>query len=122
MADWDQDGIPDLVVIKTSRTGSGTTEVHVLSGASGFQTFTLHSPSALEELSSPHEVYLADWNRDGVPDLVVVLKGATGSGMTEVHVVSGAVSNGGNFRDFLVHAATPFPWAGDQLQIIPVGN
>lgn len=33
MADYDRDGIPDLVFIKTSNTGTGTVEVHIASGA-----------------------------------------------------------------------------------------
>ena len=30
VADWDGDGKPDLIVIKKSNTGSGSTEVHIL--------------------------------------------------------------------------------------------
>jgi hypothetical protein len=33
MADYDRDGIPDLVFIKTSNTGTGRIEVHIASGA-----------------------------------------------------------------------------------------
>jgi hypothetical protein len=33
MADYDRDGIPDLVLIKTANTGTGTVEVHIASGA-----------------------------------------------------------------------------------------
>ncbi|MBZ4322356.1 FG-GAP repeat domain-containing protein [Streptomyces huiliensis] len=29
-ADWNRDGRPDLVAVKKSRTGTGSTEVHVL--------------------------------------------------------------------------------------------
>src|SRR5689334_5043818 len=43
MADMDLDGRPDLVFIKRRATGSGNIEVHVLSAASGFQTFTQHT-------------------------------------------------------------------------------
>jgi hypothetical protein len=32
LADYDGDGIPDLVFIKTSNTGTGTVEVHVARG------------------------------------------------------------------------------------------
>ena len=48
-ADWNGDGRQDLVVIKKKGTGTGTTEVHVLSGASQFQTFLLHTGTALHE-------------------------------------------------------------------------
>ena len=33
MADYDHDGIPDLVFVKTSNTGTGKVEVHVAKGA-----------------------------------------------------------------------------------------
>jgi hypothetical protein len=32
MADWDGDGVPDLVFIKTNNTPNGHVEVHVASG------------------------------------------------------------------------------------------
>jgi hypothetical protein len=32
MADWDRDGIPDLIFIKTSNTPNGHVEVHVATG------------------------------------------------------------------------------------------
>jgi hypothetical protein len=35
MADWDRDGIPDLVFVKTSNTPNGHVEVHVASGKKG---------------------------------------------------------------------------------------
>ena len=33
MADYDRDGIPDLIFIKTSNTPNGHVEVHVAAGA-----------------------------------------------------------------------------------------
>jgi hypothetical protein len=32
MADWDRDGIPDLVFIKTNNTPNGHVEVHIARG------------------------------------------------------------------------------------------
>ncbi len=33
LADWDRDGIPDLVFIKTNNTPNGHVEVHIASGS-----------------------------------------------------------------------------------------
>lgn len=46
VGDFEGDGRPDLYAINR-RGGSGKTEVHVLSGASGYQSFSAHSASAL---------------------------------------------------------------------------
>src|SRR5262245_57627855 len=39
--DFNGDGIPDLYAIKVSNTGSGKLEVHVLNGATNYQSFLL---------------------------------------------------------------------------------
>ncbi|MFD7502164.1 VCBS repeat-containing protein, partial [Streptomyces sp. NPDC059850] len=43
VADWDRDGRPDLIEVKKSATGTNSTEVHILSGASNFQRFVLQT-------------------------------------------------------------------------------
>lgn len=45
MADWDRDGILDLVAIQKRNTPSRTTEVRILSGASQFQLSSRPRPS-----------------------------------------------------------------------------
>jgi hypothetical protein len=52
MADMNKDGQLDLVTIKKSGTSSNSTEVHVLSGASGFKTLTTQVGSGLHETST----------------------------------------------------------------------
>jgi hypothetical protein len=91
MADDDRDGIPDLVFVQTGGTGTKTTEVRVLSGASGYQTTTLHTGTAfLPENDGTWT--MADYNRDGALDLVFIKTGpTTGTGTVEVHIASGAV-------------------------------
>ena len=56
MTDWDSDGKSDLVAIKKS--GGGTTEVHILSGASNFQQFIGHFPTALHETGNTFDFVL----------------------------------------------------------------
>ena len=53
----------DVFMIQKSPTGSHTTEVHVLSAASGYQQFSLHAATALGESGSNFEFMVAP-NRD----------------------------------------------------------
>lgn len=102
LGDYNRDGVLDLYAI--DRMGaSNTTEVHVLNGADGFQTFLLHAATALHptgtDLSWAFEV--GDLNGDRSPDVFAIKRnGARG---LEVHVLSGA----SNFSSWLLHAATP---------------
>jgi FG-GAP-like repeat/PQQ enzyme repeat len=100
--DWDGDGIPDLAMIKTSNTASGNTEIHILSGASGFQTYILNVATAFGSFTANANFYLFDWDHDGKPDLALVLGGNTGSGNKEVHILSAA----SGFQQYLAHAVT----------------
>jgi Ser-tRNA(Ala) deacylase AlaX len=102
MTDWNGDGRPDLVAIKKSSTGTNSTEVHILSGASNFKSFILQTGTGLHETDSTFQFMMTDWNGDGRPDLVAVEKSNTGTNSTEVHVLSGA----SNFKSFLLHSGT----------------
>src|SRR5205085_1210275 len=74
----------DLFCIFMNRTGSGMTEVHVLSAASGYQQFVGHWATALGA-TYPKQ---AQFQVDGHRNLVLILMNTTGSGRTEVHVLS----------------------------------
>ena len=102
MADWDRDAMQDLIAIKKSNTGSNSTEVHVLSGASNFQQFILQTGTALHETDGTFAFAVADWDGDGKPDLIAIKKSNTGSNSTEVHVLSGA----SNFQQFILQTGT----------------
>lgn len=104
LVDWNRDSTLDLVYIKTSATGSGRTEVHVFDGRTGYREALLHAVTALGQITSTgfHAFELVDWNRDGVPDLVLVLRGATGTGTTEIHVLDGR----SQFSEWLLHTGT----------------
>jgi len=108
VGDYNRDGIPDLYVI-ARLGGSGTTEVHVLNGANNFQTWLLHTATALHQTGTggEWEFELGDYNRDGIPDVYVISR-MGGSGTTEVHVLNGA----NNFQTFLLHTATALPQTG----------
>lgn len=102
MADWDRDGKSDLVAIKKSATGSGTTEVHILSGGSNFKQFILQTGTALHETSDNFVFQLGDWNRDGKSDLIAIKKNQTGTRSTEIHILLGST----NFSNFILQTGT----------------
>ncbi len=100
--DFNRDGRLDVVGFKQSSTGSGSTEVHILNGSTNFQTFATHVATGLAQTGAEAYLRLADYNRDGVLDLVYIKKFNTDSSKTEVHVLNGV----GNFQTFLLHVAS----------------
>lgn len=105
MFDYNRDGRDDLVAIKKSGTGTGTTEVHVYDGATNFSTALLQTGTGLHETGANFEFEVADWNRDGFMDLVAIKKSATGTASTEIHVFDGQTNFG-----------TPLLQTGSMLQ------
>jgi hypothetical protein len=47
VADYNGDGVADSVIVLTSNSGTKSTEVHVLSGKGGFQTWLVHTGTPL---------------------------------------------------------------------------
>ncbi|KAI1435564.1 hypothetical protein GGR50DRAFT_694100 [Xylaria sp. CBS 124048] len=85
--DYDGDGRPDLVYIKTRNTGTGRVEVHVASAASGYSQFILQTGTTF--LPENNGFWsLAAYSRPGAADLVYIKDARTGTGRTEVHVAS----------------------------------
>lgn len=97
----------DLFVIIKSGTGTRTTEVHVLSAASNYSQFTLHTGTGLAETGSNYEFAVAE-NRD----LFAIAKSSTGSGKTEVHVLSAA----SGYKHFTAHVATALAPTGTNAE------
>jgi lysozyme len=92
----DKGGSGDLIAIPHAATGSGGTEVHALTRASGYGAFSIHTATPLAYTSDSVFAYtLGDHDADGIPDIYVVAMNNTGSGQTEVHVLSGASSYNG---------------------------
>jgi len=88
MADYDQDGIPDLVFIKTANTATGKVEVHIASGASNYLTRILETGTTFTP-ETDGVWMMADYDKDGIPDLVFIKTSNTGTGLVEVHIASG---------------------------------
>lgn len=103
MSDWDRDGRPDLFIIKKNNTGTHSTEVSVLSGASNFQQYLLQTGTVLHQTDHSFQFAVADWNKDGRQDLFIIKKSNTGTRSTEVSILSGA----SNFQNYLLQTGTP---------------
>lgn len=97
----------DVVAIKKRHTGTDSTEVHVLSAASGYQQFSLHTGTALAETGDEVDFVLSA-NRD----LYAIKKRDTASGSTELHVLSAKSQYG----EFSLHTATALPETSDDYE------
>jgi peptidyl-Asp metalloendopeptidase len=100
VADVDRDGIPDVVAI--AKKNGVTTEVHVVSGASNYTSYSLETGTALPGLGSDSRWVFGinDYDADGQADLFAINK--IGTQGLEVHVLKGNA-----YQDYLLHAATP---------------
>jgi len=87
----------DVFAIKKSATGSNSTEIHVLSAANNYQSFSLQTGTALHETDANFEFTLAP-NRD----LYAIKKRGTGTNSTEVHVLSAS----SNYQSFSLQTGT----------------
>jgi len=113
VGDYDGDGRNDLICIKVRNTGTRTTEVHVLSGASNFQRFLLQTGTRVEEGKDNWEFLVDDWNGDGKADILGV-KRNNGAGRTEVHILNGARA----YQNFLLQTGTALHAAGENWQFV----
>ena len=71
LSDTDRDFRTDLVAI--NRNGaSGSTEIHVLSGASDHGNFIQHTATALSHTGQEWDFAVADWSKNGIDDLISI--------------------------------------------------
>lgn len=110
-ADVNRDGFMDVVAFQKYNTGTHSTEVHVLDGRTGYQSFLLQTGTALHETRADFTFEVGDINRDGFTDVVAIKKYGTGTRSTELHVLDGRTQ----FRTFLTQTGTLVPEGGDNL-------
>ena len=117
-ADYDRDGIDDVVGIKTWG-GSGRVEMQVLDGAGAYARWRVQAVTALPRVSSTAWWFsVADVEGDGWPDLVAVNRQGPG-GRTTVSVLTGASA----FRSFLFRdVSTGMPWTSSAVVDFDMGD
>ncbi len=94
----------DLYYIKTKNVGSGRIEVHAVTGASNYQSFSVHAASGYGVGDAANGTFnISESNRD----LYYIKTSNTGGGRIEVH----AATAGSNYAGFSVHANSAFPVA-----------
>lgn len=97
--DFSVDGDRNLVICKKWNTGTSSTEVHILTASSNYQTYEIQTGTALPETDCSR-TFLASQDQD----VYAVFSTKTGSEKTEVHMLS----TSSHYRNFGLHAATPF--------------
>ncbi|EKV01764.1 uncharacterized protein containing a von Willebrand factor type A (vWA) domain [Leptolyngbya sp. PCC 7375] len=91
--DYNGDNILDLMAIRKNSTGTNSTEVHILDGATNYQTWHIRTGTRLEETSSDiYDFEAGDYNGDNILDLMAIRKNNTGTNSTEVHILDGATN------------------------------
>merc|ERR1719262_272417 len=100
--EWDFAAMPNgdlMSILKGPKTGSGKTEVHILSKSSNYAKFNLHTATGLE--LTTHK----EWSFTTLPngDLMCIKKGpTTGTKKTEVHVLS----KSSNYKTWVLQTGT----------------
>lgn len=102
-------GNPMNLVYIAKRGGSGRVELHTVTAASVFQTFSNHIATGLAQGTADRSAnyLMGDFTGDGIADLYFVLKSGSASNKTEVHVLTGP-----SYSTFALHAATPYASTG----------
>lgn len=98
----------DVLALLGADTGTQSTEVHVMDGASDFKSFALQTGTGLEEAGTGGKFAfeVGDYDGDGTVDVYAIKKSEVTA--TEVHVLDGA----SNFQKFLLQVQTPLPPVG----------
>lgn len=104
IADFDKDGLADLIYIIKNNSGSGKIEMHVLSGSSSFQSYIYNVATGLSQSLAAADFVLSDWTQDGQLDLIYLLRQDSGSQQAEAHMLNGS----GNLQQFILQRTLPF--------------
>jgi hypothetical protein len=103
VAPYQGDKQPDLIGVHLRNTDSGQVEVHVLSAASDYNTFLLHTATPLPAVPpGQFEFTIGSLNGDHRSNLYAIELNNTGSNSVEVHVLGEADGYG----SWSLHSAT----------------
>jgi outer membrane protein assembly factor BamB len=114
----DGDHRSNLYAIGLNNTASGTVEVHALSETNGYNSWALHSTTALAGSISASAWQFRIGDPGGRGDLVGISHSATSSGRTEVHTLARV----GGYNSFTLHTATPLRYTSDANFAFTLGD
>ena len=116
VGDYNGDGKPDLFYIAKSNTGSKTTEVHILSGASNYQSFLLQTGTILHETDYNWEFGVSNYLGKGKKDLYCVNKGNDRDNCSEIHILNGSQ----NYQSWAIQSITKMHETDEKFEFYPV--
>ena len=109
----DGDHRSNLYAIDLNRTGTSKVEVHALSETSLFSSWALHSATALSTVPNSGDWQFKIGDGAGNGNLIAIPHASTGSGRTEVHVLTRA----SGYTTFSIHTATPLGYTPPTLSL-----
>ncbi|MCH6482365.1 FG-GAP-like repeat-containing protein [Pseudoxanthomonas sp. LH2527] len=122
VGDFNGDAVPDIFLIGKNGAG-GRTEVHILNGATQYQSYLRNIATALGSTGTDNrwDFKIGDYDRDGIQDIYALDKGSS-SGRTDVHVLSGQTS----YQTFLLQASMAVGAVGtgfeSEFELVPGSN
>jgi hypothetical protein len=109
VGDWNLDGIPDVFGFKVANTGTQLLEIHVLDGASKYQTFSLHTFTPITETDA--FTHFRSYAVGGLlnnlfqgPTAYCFKTSNTGTSSLEAHLLKPD-----NYEEFALRTGTPIP-------------
>ncbi len=110
VGDHNNDGWLDVYAINRQDIGSNSTAVHILNGATNFQTFLTRTGTVLGQTGTNFgwEFTVGDYNNDNHPDLYAIAKNDPGSNSAAIYILDGNY----NFQRFLRIAGSALPQLG----------
>ena len=80
---------------KKKKTGSNSTEIHILNGNNNFQSFLFQSRTVLHETNNNWNFKIGYYNRNRRPNIYCIYKKNTYSKYTKIYIL-----NGDNYQSF----------------------
>ena len=88
-------GKPDIYCIKKNKTGSNSTEIHILNGNNNYQSFLFQSGTILHETDDNWNFEIGDYNINRRHNIYCIYKKNTYSKYTKIYIL-----NGDNYQSF----------------------